>query len=138
MLITSNMKKLFASFLTFSILFSLGAFVVVAQQPIDSNPPPPKIDSNPINITLTNPFKTGDSLYDLIRAVVENIVLPIGGVIAVLALIYSGFLYVTAQGNQSKLDTAHKSLLYTAIGTAILLGSWVIANVIENTIKQLI
>ncbi|KKT95852.1 MAG: hypothetical protein UW97_C0021G0004 [Parcubacteria group bacterium GW2011_GWA2_45_15] len=57
--------------------------------------------------------------------------------VAVLAFVYAGFLYVTAQGNESKLKTAHKALLYTSVGTAVLLGSWVIAKVIENTINQL-
>src|SRR3989344_8110183 len=83
-----------------------------------------------VNITLDNPFSIGNSLFALMKAVVDKIILPIGGILAVLAFIYSGFLYVTAQGNESKLATAHKALLYTAIGTAVLLGSWVLANVI--------
>ncbi|MBI2086730.1 MAG: hypothetical protein HYT69_00965 [Candidatus Zambryskibacteria bacterium] len=89
-------------------------------------------------ICLENPFKVGNTLFQLLETVVNNIILPIGGVLAVLAFIYSGFLYVTAQGNQIKLDKAHKALLYTAIGTAILLGSWVLAGVIRGTINQLI
>lgn len=90
------------------------------------------------NITIQNPFGHGiGSLFDLLRVVINDIILPIGGVLCVLAFIYSGFLYVTAQGNESKLKTAHTALLYTAIGTAVLLGSWVLANVIKTTINQL-
>ena len=89
-------------------------------------------------INIPNPFGHGiNSLFDLLQTVVNNIILPIGGVLAVLAFIYSGFLYVTAQGNETKLKTAHTALLYTAIGTAVLLGSWTLANVIENTIDKL-
>jgi hypothetical protein len=93
----------------------------------------------PVNIPfkIDNPFKYGNSLFELLRAIINNILMPIGGVLAVLAFIYSGFLYVTAQGNMEKIKTAHKALLYTAIGTAVLLGSWVIANAICNTIQQL-
>lgn len=94
---------------------------------------------NPVNINakLQNPFRGGDSLFALLKTVIENILMPIGGILAVLAFIYSGFLYVTAQGNETKLNTAHKALLYTAIGTAILLGAWVLANVICRTIGQI-
>ena len=90
-----------------------------------------------IDVTLDNPFSGGDSLFDLLRLIINDILLPIGGVLAVLAFIYSGFLYVMAQGNETKLAKAHKALLYTSIGTAILLGSWVLANVICQTIGQL-
>mgnify|MGYP003394299859 FL=1 len=49
----------------------------------------------------------------------------------------SGFMYVTAQGDETKIKTAHKSLLYTSIGTAVLLGAWTLANVICNTVNDL-
>ena len=91
-----------------------------------------------ISIIIPNPFDRNiGSLFDLIKVVVNEIILPIGGVLAVLAFIYSGFLYVMAQGNETKLKTAHQALLYTAIGTAVLLGSWTLANVIKATINQL-
>ena len=118
-------NKFLAPLLSFLIIFLLGTTLVNAQfvKPI----------------TIPNPFKegVGNSLFSLMKAVVDKIVLPIGGVVAVLSFIYSGFLYVMAQGNETKLATAHKSLLYTAIGTAVLLGSWVLANVVCNTIHQL-
>jgi len=72
-----------------------------------------------------------------LKSIVNNVLLPIGGVLAVLAFIYSGFLYVVAQGNESKIDEAHRALLYTSVGTAILLGAWVIVGVIEKTVNQL-
>lgn len=87
---------------------------------------------------LPNPFKGGCSLYDLLQAVIKNILLPIGVVLAVLSFIYSGFLYVTAQGNQTKIQTAHRALLYSAIGTAVLLGAWAIAEVIQGTIGKIL
>lgn len=115
------MKKTFLTPLLLLLIFcAVGVFLVQAE-----------------NITLENPLNTGNSLFALLRAIIDKIILPIGGVLAVLSFIYSGFLYVTAQGNEAKLKTAHKALLYTSIGTAVLLGSWVIAKVIENTINQL-
>ncbi|MDP2642128.1 MAG: pilin [bacterium] len=145
------MKKTFlASLLSFLIFFAVGAVLVYAE-PVGGNPgsdgagtPGSTGGGNPtteVKITLQNPFNCGGvepcTLFTFLRSVIDNILLPIGGVLAVLAFIYSGFLYVTAQGNEASLKTAHKALLYTAIGTAVLLGSWVIASVIENTINKL-
>ncbi len=91
-----------------------------------------------VSITIENPLKVGDTLFELAEAVVNNIILPIGGVLCVLAFIYSGFKYVMARGDSKKIEEASKALLYTAIGTALLLGAWLFANVIRSTINQLI
>ena len=95
--------------------------------------------TQPLNISvkLDNPFSGANSLFDLLQKVINDILLPIGGILAVLAFIYSGFLYVTAQGKEAQIAKAHKALLYTSIGTAVLLGSWVLANVICKTIGLL-
>lgn len=77
------------------------------------------------------------SIQDLLTVILNSIIIPIGGIIAVLAFIYSGFQYVMAQGDENKIATAHRTLLYTAIGTAVLLGSAVIANVLTATVNQL-
>lgn len=136
-----NFQKISAFLFSFLIIFAVSAVLVSAQPTggID-NPPIGGIDNPPpvpVVVNLQNPFSGSDSLFELMKNIVDNIILPIGGVLAVLAFIYSGFLYVVAQGNEAKLKTAHKSLLYTSIGTAVLLGSWVLANLICATINQL-
>ncbi len=95
-------------------------------------------NAQPISFRLDNPFGTkATTIPELSEAIFNGILMPIGGVVAVLAFIYSGFLYVTAQGDTGKIETANRALLYTAIGTAVLLGSWVIFQVIGNTIGSL-
>ncbi|MCK5060076.1 MAG: hypothetical protein KAR00_02990 [Candidatus Pacebacteria bacterium] len=87
---------------------------------------------------IENPLKGGiDTLGKFVEVIVTDIVIPIGAVIVVLAIIYSGFLFVTAQGNPEKLEVAKRAFLWSAIGAIILLGAWVIAQVIENTISQI-
>lgn len=54
-----------------------------------------------------------------------------------LFLVISGFMFVTAQGNQSKLDTAKKNFLYVIIGALLILGAWIIATLIAGTVNQL-
>ena len=93
-----------------------------------------KIDS-----PLKNPFKPGtaDNIPQLFQTIINNIIIPIGAVLAILAFIYAGFLYVTAAGDEKKIGIAHKALLYAAVGTAVLLGAGVLAQVIQATINQL-
>ncbi|HEC32701.1 MAG TPA: hypothetical protein ENI63_00385 [Candidatus Kaiserbacteria bacterium] len=85
---------------------------------------------------LSNPLKNicnfGDFVALLLKAVID-----IGLPIAVLFIVYSGFLFVTAQGNVTKIDEAKKTFFYTIIGVTIFLGSWALALIVENTIKLL-
>jgi type IV secretory pathway VirB2 component (pilin) len=94
--------------------------------------------SQSIKFSFPNPFaKAGNDLFTVMKNIVNQVILPIGGVVAVLAFIFTGFKYVMAKGKPDKIQEANRAFLYTVIGTAILLGAWVIANVIGNTVNQL-
>lgn len=82
---------------------------------------------NPIN---------ADTINGFIKQVLEG-VLTIGIPIVALAIIYSGFLFVSARGKPEELKKAKDALLYTLIGAAILLGSWAIAQLISDTVLAL-
>lgn len=84
---------------------------------------------------LNNPLVVG-TVSELVRAVTE-IVMKIGFMVAVVFIIYSGFLYVSARGSEEKLKKAHATFTWTMIGTAVILGAWTIAMVIESTVKSL-
>ena len=90
---------------------------------------------NPAEGKICNPINT-DSLNGLIKTLLEG-VLEVGIPIIALAIIYSGFLFVSARGNSEKLTKAKDALLYTLIGAAILLGSWAIAELISDTVFAL-
>lgn len=86
---------------------------------------------------IENPFRSdeiGSSLINFLRFIINSIVLPIGTVIAVVFLIFSGFLFVTAQGNEEKLSKAKTGFLWTAVGVAVLLGAWAITEGLTATI----
>ena len=90
-----------------------------------------------VNTGITNPL--GPSLSTLpgfIKAILD-IVLVVGVPIIALAIIYSGFLFVAARGNAEELTKAKKTLMYTLIGGALLLGSWVVASAIQGTVNDI-
>lgn len=57
--------------------------------------------------------------------------------IITLFLVISGFLFITAQGNQEKLNTAKKNFMYVVIGALLILGAWILATLIGGTVSQL-
>ncbi|MEX1027102.1 MAG: hypothetical protein WD049_03710 [Candidatus Paceibacterota bacterium] len=88
---------------------------------------------------LQNPFGSGGptTLMEFIQIVITDVILPIASVVVVIAIIYTGFLFVAARGNAAKLETARTAFVWTVIGTAVLLGSWVIATAIEGTLCEI-
>jgi hypothetical protein len=138
-----KLKKILTSLLGFFILIS--PLFALAQSPGGGSTPPPPAGpgggSTPpptvTTITIENPLKGSSTLYGFISDIINNIVLPLGGVIAVLYIMYAGFLLVTARGDEKQIGEGKAAFTNAAIGTAILLGAWVIAQVIETTINQL-
>jgi len=87
------------------------------------------------NGKLCNPLQT-DTITDFLKNLLEGVI-RIGIPIIALAIIYSGFLFVFARGNPSKIEEAKNAILYTLLGSALLLGSWALAQLISNTVLKL-
>lgn len=82
-----------------------------------------------------NPL-TSQSFEALVQSL-ANWVAAIALPIVAIFIIYSGFLFVTAGGNQSKIDAAKTTFYWTVIGTAIVVGAWALATAIVNFAKGL-
>ncbi len=71
-----------------------------------------------------------------ITAVINNILLglvwPIFGAIAILMFIFAGFLFLTANGDPTKISSAKKALMWGIIGTAVALLAEVIPFIIND------
>lgn len=81
---------------------------------------------------ICNPIKI-NTLNGFIQKILEGVI-KIGIPVVALAVVYSGFLFVKAQGNSEEIGKAKDALLYTLIGAAILFGSWAIAQLISETV----
>ncbi len=85
---------------------------------------------------LTNPLANTNSLADLLAAVL-GLIVQLGTFALVFMLVYVGFLFVVAQGNDEKLRSARSALVWTVIGGLVLLGAQAISMVIQSTINAL-
>ena len=82
---------------------------------------------------IKNPIEA-DSLTDLISAVVQAVrfvAIPF----IVLAIMYSGWLFILAQGNAEKLTAARNTLKWVILGAFIILSAELISGVIAATLK---
>ncbi len=84
---------------------------------------------------LENPLKF-HSIQEFVQGFLKAVVY-VGFPIAVLFLVYSGFLFVFAQGNSTEIEKAKKNFFWTVTGIALFLGAWALAALIKGTIDQL-
>ncbi|MDP3051996.1 MAG: TrbC/VirB2 family protein [bacterium] len=68
---------------------------------------------------------------------IAKIVAAIGVPIAVCAIIWAGFLFVTARGSEDQIKKAKTTFFWAIIGTAILLGAWALATAISGFVQGL-
>lgn len=85
-----------------------------------------------INFGDMNPLKNIDNIWELIPAILDFVV-KVGAAIVVFLVIYSGFLFVTAQGSDEKITKAKKYFFSVIIGALLILGAQVLSVVICNT-----
>ena len=88
-----------------------------------------------ITTTLDNPL-SATSLFCFLKDILD-VFLTIGVIIAVLFMVYAGFLFVTARGAEAQLTTAKKAFLGAVFGTTIIMGVWVIAQAIVGTVNAI-
>lgn len=88
-------------------------------------------------VYLKDLIKVGcSSIPDCIKLIVEYMV-KIAFPVAVVFIIWSGFLFVSAQGDEKKLTTARSTLTATVIGLAIVIGAWALAVAFKNFFEGL-
>lgn len=66
---------------------------------------------------------------NFIRDIIK-VVAGLAGLIATAFFVIGGFGYITSSGNPEHLDRAKRTLLWSAIGLAIVIAAFVISNII--------
>ena len=67
---------------------------------------------------------------------IANFIGKLGIPVVAFFLILSGFMFVSAQGNKEKLKTARTMLIWTLVGTAIVVGAGPIAKMFINLAEK--
>lgn len=124
------------SLLVISVVFVVVAFVspVLAQQPPAGPLPAP--DKVGISGAADVPGQAGLMLSGtdprIIVAKIIRVALGFLGTVALLLILYGGYLWMTAVGNEEQIDKAKKVLTQAAIGLVIILSAFSITQFILN------
>ncbi len=90
-----------------------------------------------------NPYANapGDSLVkatsvgDLIKKIL-NILLTLGGVVAVLFIVLGGYEYITSRGSEERAKSGRKTMTYAIIGLVAILLAFMMVTVLTNLFTQ--
>lgn len=70
-------------------------------------------------------------VQSFIQSVIQVLV-TLAGLISAGFFVWGGVGYITSSGNPESLDRSKKTILYSAIGLAIVLGSYVLSNIVTQ------
>lgn len=87
-------------------------------------------------LTLSLPVLAADGDVSKVETFIENVIqilVTIAGLVAAGFFVWGGIGYITSSGNPESLDRAKKTILYSAIGLTIVLGAFVITNIVNQT-----
>lgn len=79
-----------------------------------------QIDASKVGLPQSNP--------DTVLTGVLNLVYMITGVVAVIALIVSGFMYVASNGNAETVKKAKNGIIYSIIGLIVVASAFTITH----------
>ena len=118
-------KKIELFLLAVSLLTLLIATKVSAQFNIPNKVGPA---GNEINLITTN--ETPDTI-------IQNALgwfFLIAGLLCIIIIIWAGISYATAGGDEEKVGKAKTRLIYGIIGVAVIIGSYIITQIIQSAI----
>jgi len=88
--------------------------------------------------TLNNPLSSSLSSIPSFFAAALHAMVEIAVPIITVAIVYSGALFVFAQGNQAKLEVAKRNFFYCVIGALFILSAQALSVLLANTASQLL
>lgn len=86
-------------------------------------------------LLIAHPAFAADSNVAQVESFLKSIiqvVASLAGLIAAGFFVVGGFIYITSSGNPERLEKAKHTLLYSAIGLAIVIAAFVIANIVTD------
>jgi len=113
-LLISN--KIFTVSLFISLFFQSGVSVLAACSPGE----PSCADNNPITKFLNNTI---------------NFLMSVGGAVGIFLLVIAAFYFLTARGDNSKIEKARSMILWIIIGMAVVLLAKISINIVTELTK---
>lgn len=81
--------------------------------------------------TATTPTGSVTQIVSFIQSIVQ-VLITIAGTVAVGFFVWGGFGYITSTGHPENLDRSKKTILYSAVGLAVVLGAFVLSGIVSQ------
>lgn len=78
--------------------------------------------------TITGPLDNINNLGELVNRVVQNLLMPLAGIILLFVFIWGGYEFIMSQGEPEKLKSAKAKITTGIIGFILLIVSYVIVR----------
>lgn len=75
------------------------------------------------------------NVENFIRSVI-TVLAGLAGLVATGFFVVGGFTYITSSGNPEQLDKAKRTLTWSAIGLAIVIGAFILAQIVTTLATQ--
>ena len=86
-------------------------------------------------LSISNPAFADTADVSKVQTFIQSIIgvlVTLSGLVASLFFVWGGVGYITSTGNPENLDRSKKTILYSAIGLAIVLGAFVLSNIVAQ------
>lgn len=87
-----------------------------------------------VNVALAAPAGVSN-VENFIRSIIQ-VVAGLAGLVATGFFVAGGFTYITSSGNPEQLDKAKRTITWSAIGLAIVIAAFVLANIVTTLARQ--
>ncbi len=81
-------------------------------------------------------IETGEAVITEVAVRVVSFIMAFSGVIAMVFVIYGGWLILLSGGSEEKISGGKKILTWAVIGLAVIFTSYVVMNFVVNTIQK--
>lgn len=120
------MKKYFISFIIFSLLFVIGASTVLAEPPFtDVSGDGGDSGGSGVSVELTNPLGQGVGFETAVKNTISAVV-GLTGVLALIAFIWGGIIWMTSGGDTSKIGKGKTMMVWAITGMLVIFSSYAI------------
>jgi hypothetical protein len=121
-------KPISVIFIIFTVMFVFSPLTSVEAGLLDAFG-----NNSPLNQTADNAgYDPGQTSVNPIIQTVIQVALSFLGVIFLILMIYGGFLWMTASGNEEKVSKARKILTAAIIGLIIVIGAYAITELVMS------
>lgn len=129
--LTGHMLKIRKIIFLIGILFVVTPVFVAQGATCDGFDP-----EDPYGLECGNAAGLSNSDPRAVTARIINVLLGLLGIVALVLIIYSGFKYMTAGGNEEEAKKARQILGYAVIGIAIILSAYTISIFVLRSLDE--